>query len=109
MHHQGRVTYRVRARLVCSRMILPRLSRSTASASHAALALPVPAIASPRSDRAKPSELFFCRTDGSPQCIQWTLHAQTRLLHHMRVDLSCFDTFMPEQLLHRPDVRAILQ
>jgi len=41
--------------------------------------------------------------------IQRTPHAQPRLLHHMRINLRRLHALMPEQILHRPYIDAVLQ
>ena len=41
----------------------------------------------------------FCRS-----LIEWTLHAETRPVEHVRVNHGCRNVFVTEQFLHYSDV-----
>ena len=49
------------------------------------------------------------RTGEFPHPVQRTRHRQPRPVHHVRVDHRRLHVFMPQQFLHRADVRPVLE
>jgi len=41
--------------------------------------------------------------------IQWTPHTESRLSHHMEINLRGFDAIVPHERLNRPDIGAPIQ